>query len=445
MYIVISCALLHNIRKQQSNQKSIAVPDESKPTPDTTDRQIDTSKKNSPSFTDTASLDKSVAIEEYTASAARKKKSKTCPVDSPLDKSGITGDCDNDDNQDGYDVPIAERLKLRREKRKAEADSIAKTATHDDIGTPIAERLKRRRTNNVPDTVEQETTEPKTTRKRKIASSLNSNKATEVTTPKSSKKKTCASKEDLDYSKIGIRQLASGNKWSVEIGYHKKRCYPGSSYDDKEHAVLANKVAREYLLATRDLQLTDEEIQSNIDLAKEAALEAVSKLGNKEHHAVSDDLIEESKEEDDDDDDAQPASPEEVDTTSSTAATSDGVSIDRDQHIQSKITHRRQLLAWIKAARLACEKNMGEQLDFIQDTLKHASSVSSTPSVSGEFASEVANYQALTNTANSQQSSTEKTGVKTVGVYRVSNGWVCHWCVFFSIPILLYSNSILFH
>lgn len=320
-------------------------------------------------------------------------------------------------------------MKLRREKRKAESDSTAKPANHDGIGTPIAERLKRRRTNNAPDTAQQETSKSKTTRKRKAASSLNSNKATKVTTPKSSAKKTCASKEDLDYSKTGIRQLPSGNKWSVEIGYHKKRCCPGS-YEDKEHAVLANKVARECLLATRDLQLTDEEIQSNIDLAKEAALEAVSKLDNN----VSDAL---RREEGEDNDVQQSDSTEEEDIASTTTTTSDGVSFDRDQHIRSKITHRRQLLAWVKAARLACEKHMGEQPDFIQDTLNssdqaHTSSAPSTPSVSGEFASEVANYQALINTINLQQSSAEKTDIKTVGVYRVTNGWVCHWCVFCS-------------
>jgi len=430
--LCISCALLHNIRKQQSKQKSIAEPNESKPTSDTTDRQIDTSKKNSPSFTDTASADKSISI--ATPSTDQKKNTQSCPVDLPLNNSS-TEDCDNgtisnEDVQGGYDVPIAERLKLRREKRKAETDN-AIPATHNNTSTPIAERLKRRRTNNAPDTVEQDTTTSKSTRKRKASSSLDSNKTTDVTTPKSSKKKTCASKEDLDYSKIGIRQLASGNKWSVEIGYHKKRCYPGT-YEDKEHAVLANKVAREYLLATRDLQLTDEEIQSNIDLAKEAALKAVNDL--LEDGGASDSISEEEEE-----DDVQPPdSTEEEDIASTTTATSDGISVDREKHIQSKITHRRQLLAWVRAARLACEKNKEVQPDFIQDTLNssdqaHASSPApSTPSVSGEFASEVANYQALTNTASCQQSSAEKTDIKTVGVYRVTNGWVCHWCVFCS-------------
>jgi len=430
--LCISCALLHNIRKQQSNQKSIAEPNESKPTSDTTDRQIDTSKKNIPSFTDTAaSVDKSVSIAIHTKSKApldaRKKNAKSF-VDLQLDKSNITGDYDNDtisneDVQGGYDVPIAERLKLRREKRKAETNSTAKPATHDNIGTPIAERLKRRRTNdNDPDIAQQETAKTKATRKRKASSSLDSNKTTEVTTPKSSKKKTCASKEDLDYSKIGIR--ASGNKWSVEIGYHKKRCYPGS-YENKEHAVLANKVAREYLLATRDLQLTDEEIQRNIDFAKEAALKAVNDL-LAEDCGASDSISEEEKE------DKQPL--EEEDNTSATTTTSDSISIDREKHIQSKITHRRQLLAWVRVARLACEKNMGEQPDFIQDTLN--SSDQAHASLSGELASEVANYQALTNMANSQQSSTEKTYVKTVGVYRVSNGWVCHCCFFLPVMVL---------
>ena len=430
--LCISCALLYNIRRQQSNQKSIAERDESKTTSDT--RGIDSSKKDSP-FTDKSSADKSISIathaESKSSSTARKKNSKSF-VDLPLGKS-ITEDCDNDisneDVQGDYDVPIAERLKLRREKRKAETNSTAKTATYDNIGTPIAERLKRRRTNNnAPDTAQQETFKSKTTRKRK-ASSLDSNEATEMTTPKSSKKKTCASKEDFDYSKTGIR--ASGNKWSVEIGYHKKRCYPGS-YEDKEHAVLANKVAREFLLATRDLQLTDEEIQRNIDFAKEAALKAVNEL-LAEDGGASDSISEEEE-------DKQPL--EEEDNTSATT-TSDGISIDREKHIQSKITHRRQLLTWVKAARLACEKNMVEQPDFIQETLKsyqaHSSSAQSTASVSGEFASEVANYQALTNTANSQQSSTEKTDVKTVGVYRVSNGWVCHCCWFYQSRF--YSNS----
>ena len=409
---------------------------------------MDTSKKEIPSSFDgtAASVDKSISIATHTesksSSTARKKNSKSF-VDLPLGKS-ITEDCDNDisneDVQGDYDVPIAERLKLRREKRKAETNSTAKPATHDNIGTPIAERLKRRRTNNNdPDTAQQETAKTKATRKRKASSSLDSNKTTEMTTPKNSKKKTCASKEDLDYSKIGIR--ASGNKWSVEIGYHKKRCYPGS-YEDKEHAVLANKVAREFLLATRDLQLTDEEIQSNIDLAKEAALKAVNDL-------LEDDGASDSINEEEEEDDAQPPdSTEEEDIASTTTATSDGISIDREKHIQSKITHRRQFSAWVRAARLACEKNMEEQPDFIQDTLNssdHAQASLLTASVSGEFASEIANYQTLTSTANCQQSSTKKTDVKTVGVSRLSSGkgWVRFLCKC-SYPSCFYPNSIHF-
>ena len=90
---------------------------------------------------------------------------------------------------------------------------------------------------------------------------------------------------------------------------------------------------------------------------------------------------------------------------------------------------------------------MREQPDFIQDTLNssdqaHTSSAPSTPSVAGDFASEVANYQALTNTINLQQSSAEKTDINTVGVYRVSNGWVCHCCWFYQSRF--YSNSIYF-
>ena len=74
------------------------------------DRQTDTNKNNSPSFTDKSLAEKSIPTKS--SSTAQKKNAESF-VDLPLDKS-ITSGSDNDtisneDNQGDYDVPIAER------------------------------------------------------------------------------------------------------------------------------------------------------------------------------------------------------------------------------------------------------------------------------------------------------------------------------------------------
>ena len=62
----------------------------------------------------------------------------------------------------------------------------------------------------------------------------------------------------------------------VELKYHRKRHYMGTY--TWEHAVLVSEVARGKLEATRDSNLTADEIDLNVKLAKEAALEALSEF-----------------------------------------------------------------------------------------------------------------------------------------------------------------------
>ena len=72
---------------------------------------------------------------------------------------------------------------------------------------------------------------------------------------------------------VGVRQVPSG-KWEVRIAsYHKTRCYIGM-FETIDKAELANKVARTVLMATKDAELTAEEINENIMTARSAAKEA---------------------------------------------------------------------------------------------------------------------------------------------------------------------------
>lgn len=76
----------------------------------------------------------------------------------------------------------------------------------------------------------------------------------------------------FDYRTNGVRQLASGN-WEVSYNYHGAR-RSLSTYATLDQAELANKVGRTMLMATRDLDLTPEEIKHNILLARAAAQDA---------------------------------------------------------------------------------------------------------------------------------------------------------------------------
>jgi len=47
------------------------------------------------------------------------------------------------------------------------------------------------------------------------------------------------------------------------------------TFHTREQAILANTTARKFLLVSKDSSLTSEEIESNVKLAKDAALKAV--------------------------------------------------------------------------------------------------------------------------------------------------------------------------
>jgi len=80
---------------------------------------------------------------------------------------------------------------------------------------------------------------------------------------------------EIDFTTVGVRQLRTG-KWHVEICYKGRRGYMGP-FDTRDNAILANVTARNLLKITRDSKLTAKEIELNLKLAKEAAIEAVRK------------------------------------------------------------------------------------------------------------------------------------------------------------------------
>jgi len=103
------------------------------------------------------------------------------------------------------------------------------------------------------------------------------------TTPKkkaSSKKKVTRAKVKTTgeggESTVGIRQQLRG--WQARAWYHSNDANLGT-YKNRDDAVLALKVGQEYLETTRNLQLTVEEIKSNKNSAKVAAMEAVERNG----------------------------------------------------------------------------------------------------------------------------------------------------------------------
>ena len=80
------------------------------------------------------------------------------------------------------------------------------------------------------------------------------------------------SKIHIDYRTVGVRQVKSG-RWEVKFLYQGSvRCF--STYDTQAHAALANEAARSFLLATRCVKLTVEEIKDNIQAAKAKAFAA---------------------------------------------------------------------------------------------------------------------------------------------------------------------------
>mmetsp|Transcript_18632 Transcript_18632/g.40320 ORF Transcript_18632/g.40320 Transcript_18632/m.40320 type:complete len:1336 (+) Transcript_18632:219-4226(+) len=88
----------------------------------------------------------------------------------------------------------------------------------------------------------------------------------------------------VDIRTAGLRQTACGN-WEVRIGYQGKLRRMGTFYT-QDQAALANKNAREMLNKTNDAKLSDGEIERNVKLAKEAALNNASQLGDSSRENV---------------------------------------------------------------------------------------------------------------------------------------------------------------
>jgi len=94
-----------------------------------------------------------------------------------------------------------------------------------------------------------------------------------------------ASKEK-SRTEVGVYATASG-KWCARISYHGNQFL--GTYGTREHASLARRVAGESLEATSGLQLSTDEVESNVKLAREAALGALSECGGIANADVLDD------------------------------------------------------------------------------------------------------------------------------------------------------------
>ena len=106
--------------------------------------------------------------------------------------------------------------------------------------------------------------------------SKNSKATPKKTTPKKKATPKAKTAGEVGESTVGIRQRLRG--WQASAWYHSNQVNLGT-YKNRDDAVLALKVGREYLETTRYLQLSDEEIKSNKNSAKEAAMEAVVRNG----------------------------------------------------------------------------------------------------------------------------------------------------------------------
>jgi hypothetical protein len=81
------------------------------------------------------------------------------------------------------------------------------------------------------------------------------------------------SETGFDFRNTGVRQAPSGN-WSVQIKYYGSQRSIGT-FDTQDEAALANEAARRILEPTRNAELSTEQIEANVTLAKEAAQMAV--------------------------------------------------------------------------------------------------------------------------------------------------------------------------
>jgi len=83
--------------------------------------------------------------------------------------------------------------------------------------------------------------------------------------------------QQVDFKSVGVRQTPSGN-WEVGFRYHGNRRNLGT-FNTQDQAALANEVGRKILdLTKKGTQITAEDIERNVKLAREAALEAVQKM-----------------------------------------------------------------------------------------------------------------------------------------------------------------------
>lgn len=80
----------------------------------------------------------------------------------------------------------------------------------------------------------------------------------------------------IDFRTVGVRQTTSGS-WSVEILFKKKLRYIGT-FKTQDLAALANQVSREHFDRWRDEELSSTDLSEKVKLARDNALDAVSRI-----------------------------------------------------------------------------------------------------------------------------------------------------------------------
>jgi len=94
---------------------------------------------------------------------------------------------------------------------------------------------------------------------------------------KSKKQQLKQKAQPLNFRTVGVRQTPSG-KWAVEISHKSKLRHIGT-FKHQEQAALANKIAREALKTEKGSKpLSAEEVDDKVIVARDAALDAVSRL-----------------------------------------------------------------------------------------------------------------------------------------------------------------------
>jgi len=94
--------------------------------------------------------------------------------------------------------------------------------------------------------------------------------------------------KSIDFKSVGVRQTQSGN-WEVGFRYHGNRRNMGT-FATQDQAALANEVGRKVLSLTKNgTKLSGEDIDHNVKLAREAALDAVNKMRDKDEAAPNED------------------------------------------------------------------------------------------------------------------------------------------------------------